>query len=126
MKLTSEAVSDIMKNCLSEVECDDASVKVVQGIVYSYAFKKSALLANAAKITDLLKQLPTGFMASQGGGMSFIYAAMDKDDNQWGEQCNAEQLMCLGLAIDKVGYCLPREFWSALPGGVPYFYVKGE
>lgn len=41
-----------------------------------------------------------------------------------GEQLNVQELMILGLGIGKVVYCLPREVWSVLPGGVPYFMVK--
>lgn len=34
-----------------------------------------------------------------------------------------EQLVQLGIALGKVKYCLPREAWKNLPGGVPYFMV---
>ena len=34
-----------------------------------------------------------------------------------------EDLFCLGIAIGKVQYCLPRETWSLLPGGVPYLMI---
>ena len=35
-----------------------------------------------------------------------------------------EQPVQLGIAIGEVEYRLPREMWSAFPGGMPYFMVK--
>jgi hypothetical protein len=55
--------------------------------------------------------------------MSFLNACMTKDDNQWGEHQNMEQLLALGIAIGYARILLPRNMWSVLPGGVPYFSV---
>jgi hypothetical protein len=56
--------------------------------------------------------------------MSFLNACVDKHGNHWGEHPSVEQLLVLGVAIGKIEYCLPREYWRALPGGVPYFMIK--
>jgi len=37
-----------------------------------------------------------------------------------------EQLVCLGIAIGRVGYNLPKENWDILPGGVPYIVIDME
>ena len=57
--------------------------------------------------------------------MSFLDACMDKHGNQWTDfHQTMEQLVQLGIAIGEVEYCLPRDLWSALPGGVPFLVVK--
>lgn len=37
-----------------------------------------------------------------------------------------EQLVSLGIGIKKVKYCMPKEMWSILPGGMPYFMILKE
>jgi hypothetical protein len=56
--------------------------------------------------------------------MSFLNACMDRHGNHWAEHQTIDFLLCLGLATDQVAFCLPREIWAALPGGMPYFVVK--
>ena len=35
-----------------------------------------------------------------------------------------QELLLLGLAIEKIEYLLPREMWSILPGGMPYIKIR--
>lgn len=44
---------------------------------------------------------------------------MTKEGNQWGEHLNMEQLVVLGVASGNLQYCLPKQMWSMLPGGMP-------
>lgn len=53
-------------------------------------------------------------------GHSFLNLCIDKEQRQWGEHMNCEQLMALGTAIGKMTLLTPREFWPMLPGGMPY------
>jgi hypothetical protein len=48
---------------------------------------------------------------------------MDRRGYQWGEHASMESLICLGIAAGFVRYCLPRDLWTSLPGGLPYFVV---
>jgi len=97
---------------------------MAQGVVRTYGFHPERLEKHRTQIIAWLNELPAQFHKATGGGWSFLNACMTKDDEQWGEQYNVEQLMCLGIAIGKVSFPLPKEFWGALPGGVPYFTVE--
>ncbi len=93
---------------------------VVDGIINKFGLHPERIEIYKNEIIEILEQLPDPFRKSSGGGWSFLNACEDKEGNQWGEHRHMEQLFCLGIAIDKVEYQLPREMWSALPGGVPY------
>jgi hypothetical protein len=72
----------------------------------------------------LLNELPSSFKKDIGGGWSFLQACETKDGVQWGEHRNMEQLFVLGMALGKVRYCLPRDLWQVLPGGMPYLVIE--
>lgn len=120
--LTSQAVRDLAVKCANVGEDGDA-VKV-DGILNAYLFSKRRLEENREAIIELLMELPESFRENEGGGWSFLMAAHDKHGNHWGEHQNMEQLFCLGMGIGKVEMPLPREYWSALPGGMPYLVIK--
>ena len=129
MKLEAQAVEAIMMDCLYRedevVNCQPPEGHVmVDGIVARFAFHPGRLQQHKQTICLLLAELPIEFHKNTGGGWSFLNACFDKTGRQWGEHRNMEQLVVLGLATGLVEYCLPRELWSALPGGLPYFVVK--
>lgn len=122
-------LNEVLIDCLfKEEEIVDGKpivepVKVV-GIMREFGFHPGRLESHKEEINGMLDQLPEKFHEGVGGGYSFLNACMDKEGNQWGEHSTVELLMCLGTAIGRVAYCLPREIWGALPGGMPYFVVK--
>lgn len=118
-KLTHSAVEEILQDCLS----DDQTFPV-KGIVGTYCFNIGKLEEHCEQIVELLLELPDVFMMSKGGGGSFLQACYDKHGNHWGEHLMMEALFCLGQALGLVTSVLPRELWSALPGGMPYYCVK--
>jgi len=68
--------------------------------------------------------LPDEFHTGKGGGWSFLDACNDRNGAQWTSlHRTMDQLVCLGHAIGAVSFCLPREMWKILPGGMPYFVV---
>lgn len=69
----------------------------------------------------MLDQLPGEFKLSDGGGWSFLNACVESNGTLWGQHADVEALMALGIATDLVKYNVPRELWSELPGGMPYF-----
>jgi hypothetical protein len=117
----------IFMDCLFKPgEPTDDHVKA-EGVVGNVGFHPGRLAAYGEQIGELLNELPDDFKASGGGGMSFLNACMDRHGNQWtGEHRTMEQLFQLGVASGKALCLLPREMWSALPGGMPYFVVVGE
>ena len=126
--LTHEAVKALMMDCLfSEKDfppntVPDNAVKA-DGIVHDYGFDPAKLAANTDKIKALLPEIGIEFFPeSEGGwgGMSFLRLPLRRDGSQWGDQPMAECLYCLAAAIGHARFIMPREFWSVMPGHVPY------
>jgi len=126
-------VDAIFRDCLfKDEEIIDGKPIVepvcVRGIINHYGFHPERLKNHHDEIVSELSTLPDTFKksteSSGGGGWSFLNACMDTNGNQWGEHINIEQLVCLGMGIDKVEWCLSREYWSVFPCGMPYFVIK--
>jgi len=125
-----QEVDAIFKKCLfreSEIGKDGKPRGIepikVEGIMATFHFHPDRIEKHRDKIMEFLKEMPEGF--SKGGGWSFLNLCNTKNGELWtGMHSIMEQLVCLGIAIEKVSYCLPREVWSALPGGMPYIQIK--
>jgi hypothetical protein len=122
-KLTAEAVEAVFMVCLYQDGEDTTNHVKAVGVMNNVGFDPVRLESHRGEIVELLNLLPEAFHEKTGGGMTFLNACVDREGHQWGEHINVEQLMLLGLAIKRVRYCLPKELWSALPGGMPYFMV---
>lgn len=121
MELSTEAVEELFKRCLSESA--DQGI-LVQGITLTAAFEPQKLEDCRQQIADLLDELPEPFKESAGGGWSFLNACNDKHGRQWTSFHRAmDMLFMLGTAAGLVKLLLPRDMWDALPGGMPYFVV---
>jgi hypothetical protein len=123
-KLSSERVWEIFGDCLFREGEDTSNHIRAEGIMTNVGFHPERLESHRVAIEEMLSELPNEFKQSGGGGWTFLNACNDKKGNQWtGEHRVVEQLFLLGIAIDKVKFQLPREVWSALPGGMPYLVV---
>jgi len=125
-KLTSDNVHEILIDCLfkqGEEHLHPTAI-LARGVVTSLGFHPDRLESHREEIRELLSQLPDTFKKESGGGMSFLNACNTQDGTQWGEHRNIDELIMLGLATGMVQFCLPREVWGALPGGMPYFWVE--
>lgn len=72
-------------------------------------------------VTALLAELPAKFKE----GYTFLNFCTTKDGEQWtGEHRVCEQLIVMAIGLDLMKYCMPREMWAILPGGVPYIMIK--
>jgi len=119
-ELTSEEVTDIF----SEVYDEHGDLEVELSIGGVRRFRTSMLEQHRSRIRELLLDLPDLFMKSKGGGWSFLNACDNKDGNQWtGLHMVMGQLFGMGEALGLVESLLPKEMWSALPGGMPYYVV---
>jgi len=123
MKLTSDNVQKTLFACLYEQGEDTSNHVKAQGVRGPIGFHPERLAVQKENIIAMLKQLPKEFMKSGGGGYTFLNGCIDSEGEQWGDQSSVDELICLGVAIGKVSFPMPREMWSALPGGVPYFTV---
>ena len=113
----------IIKNCLigSRVIIDDNC------IIKDCIIPDDSKIGNKTEIENLLSQCdPTFFDTSEGKGWSFLNFCQDGKGELWtGVHKICDCLICLGLAIGKVNFLLPRELWDVLPGGVPYLQITG-
>ena len=124
MKLTAQNVEMVFLDCLFKAGEPTENYLKIEGIVNKFGFHPGRIDKHKNEIYEMLKQLPDEFQKKSGSGMSFLNACNDKDGNQWtGLHSIMEQLMTIGIAVNKVKYCLPREMWNSLPGAVPYFTV---
>lgn len=124
-KLTAENVDSIFIDCLFAKDELHDNVVIAEGVLTKIGFNPVKLEKHSDEIYNMLKQLPEEFQKESGGGMTFLNAYKDKDGNQWtGLHQTMEQLVTLGIGINKVKYCTPKELWDLLPGGMPYFVVE--
>ena len=129
MNLTSENVNKIFMDCLfkdEEIDGKDmADIKFIpaEGIISNVGFHPERLESHRKEVTDMVNQLPDKFKPNLGGGYTFMNMPFDKNDHQWGEQRNAEQLLQLGIGLGIMKILMPRSMWNVFPGGVPYVAI---
>ena len=99
---------------------------IVRGVGPTFGLHPERVAKAKAEVAGLLLRLPADFQKTKGGGMSFLTACMDAGGRQWAEQPTVDQLLVLGLATDLVSFPLPRDMWSVLPGGMPYFMIDDD
>jgi hypothetical protein len=126
MKLTAQNVEQLFLACLFKEGEDTSKAVTVHSVMMKVGFHPERLEENHFAITELLLQCHENFMeTSEAQGYSFLAFCEDKNGEQWtGMHSVCDNLICLGLAIEKVVFLLPREFWHALPGGMPYIQIK--
>ena len=96
---------------------------IVEGVIRKYGLHPQRMESHRSEVQVWLAALPHEFRSKEGGGWSFLKACMDEDGNQWGEHVSMEQLFVLGMGLRLAKCLLPREMWSVLPGGMPYYSV---
>lgn len=126
--LNAQAVNELFVECMVDPAPEGQPQK---GVLVDIVIGKVWLdtTGHEDKIKAMLNELPLTFMDPDiggGGGHSFLAACMDRNEHHWGEHRNIAELMGLGLASGYVSFCLPKQYWSALPGGMPYFAVHQE
>lgn len=129
MKPDTNRIDQIFRDCLYRDEEITPGVVpegaiLVSSVIAKYGFNPTRLEKYRKEIIDQLSGLPDQFREDKGGGWSFLNGAMNNEGEQWGEQSNVDQLLALGIAIGRAKIQIPRELWSSLPGGVPYFSIN--
>lgn len=124
MELTSTNVETVFMECLFEEREVEESPVEVEGIMSKVKFHPERLEGHRDNVKAMLAELPDDFQPTGGGGTSFLNACNDKSGKQWtGEHHRMEQLFQLGIGLGLAKWCLPREAWPALYGGMPYVMV---
>ena len=127
MNSLAQQVYDCFHECLFSEEATEEDHKravIVEGIVRKFGFDPDRLNPRKERIMEFLKQMKPEFFRSTGGGYSFMAMFEDRDGVHWAEHPTMEMLAAMGIGIGMVQYCLPREMWSLMPGGVPYLVIK--
>ncbi len=123
--LNPKKVEEIFLDCLYRDGEDTTNHVLVEGIVANYGLHPERLESHREEVIALLAELPDEFRENGGGGWSFLNACNDRHGNLWtGLHSIMEQLIVMGVALGLVHYQLPKEMWSVLPGGMPYFSIR--
>lgn len=126
MELTAKNIDQVFLDCIFNTRDDLSNIIEVEGVILKCKFNRERLEPHRGDIRSMLNQLPDEFMEKIGGGWSFLDACLTKEGTHWGEHTDIDKLLCLGLAIGKIEFCLDRDYWKFFPGGVPYFMVKED
>ena len=104
----------------------DTNCIEVQGITGIARFNLDILSFFKEEVKSYLLQLPNQFLSERmggKGGWSFLNACMTEKNEHWGEHMDMQRLFLLGEALGYVRCPLPKQMWTALPGGMPYYTV---
>lgn len=124
----SKRVREVISDCMYRDEelPEDGSTPeaavVVRGIMANFGFHPERLESHMAEIRGFCNEVGVDFQKSSGGGTSFLNLCMTRDGVQWGEHPDCEMLVALAIGTKQGGFCLPREMWGSLPGGMPYVW----
>jgi hypothetical protein len=96
------------------------------GVITTVGFHPQRIESHRAEVKEMLSNLPPQFHAATGGGgWSFLNLCIDRNGTQWTDyHQRMEQLMQMGIALKMVQCPMPREGWSILPGGMPYYIIN--
>ena len=133
-ELSSENVEGVLSDCLyTDAELKESGGEtpegtiIVEGIHRSFGLHPGRVQTHEDEIARMLDELPDTFKESGGGGWSFLNACNDKHDRQWTSfHKTMDALFVLGMAIRKVKCLMPREVWSLMPGGMPYYIILNK
>lgn len=128
-----EQVDTLFRSCLfNDDEMEEGKPKpglepvIAEGIVMKVGFHPGRIVEAKPKVQALIAQIVNNeFLKSKGGGMTFLNLCIDRTGQQWGEHRTQEQLVTMAIANGLAGYCLPKDMWSVLPGGMPYVWFEG-
>lgn len=123
----SKRVSDLFLACLfSDGEPTDGAV-MAEGLTIKVGFHPGRLAESKPQIEAVAREIVSDdFLATGGGGASFLILCMARNGEQWGEHVNCQELVTLCIAAGIASYCLPRPMWGLFPGGMPYVTFNFE
>jgi len=100
-----------------------ANAIAVEGIMTGFYFHPGRLEEARPKVEAIIRDVVREeFLKGKGGGYSFLELCVDRHGGQWAEHPTMEALLVLAMGLGLGGYCLPRTYWTSLPGGMPYVW----
>ncbi len=117
----SELTSNAFMDCLFKEGEETTNHVKVEGFTNMFELHPQRLEEKRELVTALLAELPAEFKE----GWSFLNLCNTKDGEQWtGMHRVCEQLVVMAIGLGLMEYCMSREMWAILPGGVPYLMIK--
>ena len=117
----SELTTNAFMDCLFKEGEDTTNHVNVEGLTSMFGLHPQRLEEKRELVTALLAELPAEFKK----GWSFLNLCTTKNGEQWtGMHDVCEQLAVMAIGLGLMEYCLPREMWAILPGGMPYLTIK--
>ena len=116
----STLVSEAFMKCLFKDGEDHTEHVRVEGLTRVYGLHPKRLEEQREFVTSALAELSEKFKE----GYSFLCMCVNKNDEHWGEHKNCEELVVMAIGLGLMEYTMPRQFWVALPGSVPYLTIK--
>ncbi len=129
MNLSHENVESVFRNCLGETSSNSRLTKEYHGVELYVSFVSLKIEENRSNIEKMLRQIHRGFFADtkNGSGWSFLNFCLNQNNEMWtSSHRHCDYLVCLGLAIDKVAFCMDRKFWNMMTGSMPYLLIKSD
>ena len=128
--IDADRVNEIFHDCLyAEEELKDGKpiegepVRA-EGIMNNVGFHPGRLESYRKEVRGMLEGLPLEFRRTVGDGWTFLNACNDRNGRQWTSfHQRMEQLFQLGIGLGLAKCLVPREMWSMMPGGMPYYSV---
>ncbi len=126
MKNIASKVHSITKYCLyiedeipTNGDIPEGAI-IVDGIMNKMGFHPGRIKEKREEVKSILLEMHEKFHKGTGEGWSFLNLCYDKNGTQWGEHPTMELLVSLAIACKYGKFLLPRDMWSAFPGGMPY------
>ena len=117
----SELTHNAFMDCLFKEGEDTTNHVKVEGLTSMFGLHPQRLEEKRELVTALLAELPAEFKE----GWTFLNLCTTKDGEQWtGMHRICEQLVVMAIGLGLIEYCMPKEMWVILPGGVPYLMIK--
>ena len=117
----SSQVSLAFMKCLFKEGEDTTNNVRVEGLTNIFHLHPQRLEEQRELIKAIIDELPPIFKE----GYTFLKLCENKDGDQWtGMHKTCQELVVMAVGLGLMSYCLPREVWPVLPGGVPYVIVN--
>lgn len=119
-----EKVDEIFRDCLftkEEYIEGETEYKSAKGVMLNVGFNPKKLEKNKDTIISFINELHPTFLK----GWTFLNLCFDKNENLWtGSHSTMDELLTLGIAIDKMEIISPDWIIDRLPGQMPYIIIK--
>jgi hypothetical protein len=121
--INSDEVHKTFMDCLfKDGEPTDKHV-AVDGLTIKVGLHPERLESKREFVQNCIIELPEDF--TTGGGQSFLNLCQDKHGEQWTSFHRVmEEFVIMSIGLKLADYCLPKDMWGSLPGGVPYVSFK--